>query len=659
MKQKSRTRCSMNERRFLYCGAVVLAMLFFLCCVCILPAAAAEVYAEVRTIGELTTSITAANAHPGDHYTIVIGQNIPIGASDGLPVITGDITLTTSSSANYRIYRTEAITSTSVGMFTIGSGGKLTITNNGSGILTLDGNNTAPEVSGNTQSLVLVNNGGNFTLAGGTISDNTADIGGGVYVNGGTFTMSGGEISGNTASNGSGGVAVAAAGTFTMSGGTISGNTATNGGGVTVYTDAFTMSSGTFTMSGGTISGNTASNGVGGGVIVSGTFEMSDGTISGNTATVSGGGVIILRGTFEMSGGMISGNTAITGGSGVCVEGTSTFTMSGDAAVGQDNEVYLTTGSFINVIASLTNNGGAKNITTQTTDVGTKVVQLPGGAAESDYKDRFLLSLSMMGRKLLFNESGAQPVLEISEAAIATVTVIDGTGTGTYTEDQTVTIEATIPAGKVFVNWTTASAGVIFADENSPKTTFRMPPNNVTVTATYKEAPPTPTPTVPTTVPTTVPPTPGGSSEGNTNNAFRVIFSDGGSTVSVTTDLSYGDRITTPDEACTQAWNFADGISGDMTLYAKWTGGISGDMTLYAKWTGGSSAPSSSETTRPTTQATSVPVATSSHTASATTAVPVSTTAAGDTPPLTQAPAPVCGVLFGLLAAGVLLRRRA
>ncbi len=33
------------------------------------------------------------------------------------------------------------------------------------------------------------------------------------------------------------------------------------------------------------------------------------------------------------------------------------------------------------------------------------------------------------------------------------------------------------------------------------------------------------------------------------------------------------------DEACTQGWNFSDGIPGDMTLYARWIGGIIPTLT--------------------------------------------------------------------------------
>ena len=99
--------------------------------------------------------------------------------------------------------------------------------------------------------------------------------------------------------------------------------------------------------------------------------------------------------------------------------------------------------------------------------------------------------------------------------------------------------------------------------------------HTIHVTFTQKPTPPVP-----------IPPSGGGSSDGNMDNAFRVLFNDGATTLFVVTDLSYGDKLTKPedpvkdgytfagwhkDAACTQAWDFADGIAGDMTLYAKWT----------------------------------------------------------------------------------------
>lgn len=67
-----------------------------------------------------------------------------------------------------------------------------------------------------------------------------------------------------------------------------------------------------------------------------------------------------------------------------------------------------------------------------------------------------------------------------------TVTVINGSGSGTYDAGATVIITASEPAtGKRFSKWTTESAGVTLASVSLSATTFVMPANNVTVTANY------------------------------------------------------------------------------------------------------------------------------------------------------------------------------
>ncbi|MCL2707407.1 MAG: InlB B-repeat-containing protein [Dehalococcoidia bacterium] len=71
------------------------------------------------------------------------------------------------------------------------------------------------------------------------------------------------------------------------------------------------------------------------------------------------------------------------------------------------------------------------------------------------------------------------------------VAVNNGSGGGNYAANATVTITAnTAPTGKVFDKWT-SSDGVSFANANAVTTTFSMPAKNVSVTATYKDAPPT------------------------------------------------------------------------------------------------------------------------------------------------------------------------
>ena len=152
---------------------------------------------------------------------------------------------------------------------------------------------------------------GRFNMYDGKITNNSCgSSGGGVYVERGTFSMSGGEISGNTSGEYGGGIELYKKSDFTMTGGSISQNKAENG----YYGGGIDVSYGsTFTMNGGTITGNTSCTG--GGVYVgtavenygNNTFNMNGGTITGNTAThtgsETGGGVYVAQdGIFTVSG---------------------------------------------------------------------------------------------------------------------------------------------------------------------------------------------------------------------------------------------------------------------------------------------------------------------------------------------------------------------
>ena len=241
----------------------------------------------------------------------------------------------------------------------------------GNGVFYMYGGSISGNTANNGGGVYMA--GGQFTMYGGSItntpaengSDNNGGNGGGVYVGGGTFSMSGGEISGGNKAKYGGGVYVKNGGTFNMNDGAISENTANQGGGVSVSTD------GTFTMSGGTIGGT--NNGeankakYGGGVNVDkyGTFEMSGGEISGNKADQNGGGVYVDGGKFEMKGEAtsVSNNTA-TGdqagdngnGGGVYVN-SGTFTMNGSASITKNNAATKSYGGGVYV-----KNGGTFNM---------------------------------------------------------------------------------------------------------------------------------------------------------------------------------------------------------------------------------------------------------------------------------------------------------
>lgn len=115
-------------------------------------------------------------------------------------------------------------------------------------------------------------NGAEISLQGGLVTENEATNGGGAYIDGAVFTMPGGTII-TTEQDAAGEAQYVEMAVV----GTLSGNTAQNGGGVYIKT-------GSGSLTKGTISVNEATNG--GGIYLSDgtTFEVGSGTLEGNTA---------------------------------------------------------------------------------------------------------------------------------------------------------------------------------------------------------------------------------------------------------------------------------------------------------------------------------------------------------------------------------------
>ena len=412
---------------------------------------------------------------------------------------------------------------------------------------------------------------GTFEMSGGAISGNnaTGDVtsgkdgyGGGVmlYLDTASFSMSGGSISGNTANAYGGGVSLRSGGSFSMSNGDISGNEAYYGGGV------YLTGSGTYTMSGGTISENTAAGNGGGVNLYSSTsmFTMSGGTISGNTANKDGGGVGITNGQFTMFGGEITDNEAETNGDGVYVGDTFNVNAKGTA-----DFVYLPQGKVITIIQQQFT-GSVSNIESAVKEVGTNIVDLTaiGGGSVEDIRYFTLDKQTMTNLFLRYNES--EKMLELTDQ---TFTVSFDTQGGSTVPAQTVSyggkVTEPVAPTKTDYSFTGWYNGDTQWDFDTPVT------SDLTLYAKWTPNKPGPEP-----------PSGGGSSDGNMDNAYRVLFNDGAATLYVVTDLSAGDKLTKPedpvkdgytfagwhkDTACTQPWDFNDGITGDMTLYAKWT----------------------------------------------------------------------------------------
>lgn len=69
--------------------------------------------------------------------------------------------------------------------------------------------------------------------------------------------------------------------------------------------------------------------------------------------------------------------------------------------------------------------------------------------------------------------------------AVYDVTVVDGTGSGKYSEGQKVVIKANDKSGYTFTGWSSTD-GVAFADASLKETSFVMPAKGVTVTANFR-----------------------------------------------------------------------------------------------------------------------------------------------------------------------------
>ncbi len=147
---------------------------------------------------------------------------------------------------------------------------------------------------------------GSPTIAGNTITENSAFAGGGLYhLNGSSPAITSNTFSDNRAIGGGGGI-LNNGGTATVTGNTIAGNTADDGGGVFNFSN-------TGLITNNTIDGNTAT-GEGGGIYNLQSSPMLTGnTITDNIATSTGGGLFNDQSNPVVTSTILYGNTDVTG----------------------------------------------------------------------------------------------------------------------------------------------------------------------------------------------------------------------------------------------------------------------------------------------------------------------------------------------------------
>lgn len=447
--------------------------------------------------------------------------------------------------------------------------------------------------------------GGALTLESGNIAGSTADKGGGVYVSNGSFTMTGGTITGNLANGagagtsgadicGGGGVYVSTGGTFAMSGGSIQKNRMTvseqnDGGGGVLIDD------GSFTLSGGSITENAVvkqkRDGGGGGVYLSrGTFTMSDGAISGNEAAFGGGVHVFGLYTptnFLLSGGSITGNHASEGGGvylslsdyGAAFKLSGEPDISGNTAGSNSDPSNLYLNNNVITLNEPLPHGKAYGVSATSNFVTSGWGTHMSGAEPTDYftseKDGAIIMLA--------GEGGSQEVIlhthfysYTTDGQANTITQTC-TGFGNCGHSATATLSVSpgphyanadgrpvTPATVTYSsNWVGEQPEVDYENNTSVGTaTASLTIGGKTVSINFTIEQPLPT--------------------------FTVTFNaNGHGTAPEQQSVQQGGNVTEPDAPtadgydfggwyrdadCTTLWNFgSDTVSGELTLYAKWT----------------------------------------------------------------------------------------
>lgn len=293
-----------------------------------------------------------------------------------------------------------------------------------------------------------------------TIEENSANgLGGGVSHSGGSATdhIKGGTINNNKANQGAG---LYTDGTLVIDNGSINNNTASgNGGGI--------MSNGPVTMNAGTITGN-YSGWDGGGVNSHANFNFNGGTIQNNTAYWLGGNIhqqsvnsanvtFTVTSKTPISGGKAEGS----GGGGICVYGTGAKVILNDGTSVKDNTAPVGGGIDSNgavemknaIISGNSTTGVGGGIALFTDSYGTGSLKMSSGIIENNTAGTegggfWGSNFTMTGGTIQNNNAGT----------LAGGVLVNGTGA------------CSMSGGTITNNTSTYSGGGLFVDDNTPFT---------------------------------------------------------------------------------------------------------------------------------------------------------------------------------------------
>ncbi|WP_314178201.1 hypothetical protein [Streptomyces winkii] len=286
----------------------------------VLPAgpadAAGGTHVRCNDITGLVNAINQANTsggriHLAPHCTYTL--TTPDNADDGLPEITGNVTITgrdttirraPNATQNFRIFH-------------VTDGGTLSLNS-----LTLSGGNLTGSNGG-----AALNEEGTLNLNRTHVKNNHADMGGGVTNDGGRFDLDRSTFERNSSTQWGGGVFNTDGGTMTMEGGALVRNRAVNnnGGGLENI-------DGTASLNHVSVRGNTALQGGGIRQTLGSTLRLKSTDVRDNIA-VTGGGISNNASTATLVRSLVTHNTAITAGGGIVNENTGQVTLTASRVI--------------------------------------------------------------------------------------------------------------------------------------------------------------------------------------------------------------------------------------------------------------------------------------------------------------------------------------
>ncbi|MBI2956861.1 MAG: hypothetical protein HYY26_06085, partial [Acidobacteria bacterium] len=253
---------------------------------------------------------------PAGKYTLTAPDN----ASNGLPIVTSDIILQGAGAATTTIERAP-MAAMSFRIFQVDAG-SLTLNDvtvrggsgvEGGGILisgtavtlndsVLTANSAGTSRGGGASTGTMV--AGQLTLNNSTVSNNTADQGGGLFVFG-TLTISGSTVARNTAATGGG--SIHCGGTANISNTAFNDNSATTEGGALAVTACGPAATANISSSTFARNASTGSNG-GGALSNTQTVNITDSIFSSNQAFSGPGAAIRNAGTLTVTGSTLNAN---------------------------------------------------------------------------------------------------------------------------------------------------------------------------------------------------------------------------------------------------------------------------------------------------------------------------------------------------------------